>query len=306
MTLTPCLLSLIRGCGGFRGLLPVLRWWEPAMNEVVWTCDGAAARGEAVLTIDDAPGSADEMNALLDELKARGVRATFFIISSFVTTERAALVRRMVAEGHELGNHMVRDAPTTTMPPEQFERELLQCEAVLDAYRSPPPVGAKWYRPPSGRVAAWQLSILQRHGYRIALGDVYPLDVSCAAGEGPSLVHHVLASLLPGSVVILHAPDTAYQGRGWLGSTIVQVVQRAPLRFVTLTEGCREGGGGGGGAGAAAAGVASGAVAAVLTGPGAATGPTAAAGVGSCVSAAGGATSGAGGVVAAVAAGALS
>ncbi|HEX7786064.1 MAG TPA: polysaccharide deacetylase family protein, partial [Methylomirabilota bacterium] len=64
---------------------------------------GAPDRRAVALTFDDGPDPA-WTPAVLDALRRGGVRATFFLIG-----QRAAaasdLVRRAVAEGHELGNH---------------------------------------------------------------------------------------------------------------------------------------------------------------------------------------------------------
>jgi hypothetical protein len=63
------------------------------------------------LTIDDAPHG-DVTPWLLDELRRYDCRATFFCIGGQVVTASKALLRRMVDEGHELGNHMMRDEAT--------------------------------------------------------------------------------------------------------------------------------------------------------------------------------------------------
>lgn len=66
------------------------------------------------LTIDDAP-HADVTPHLLDELKKHGCRATFFCIGSHVAAAPPGLLQRMIDEGHELGNHMMRDEATYVM-----------------------------------------------------------------------------------------------------------------------------------------------------------------------------------------------
>ena len=65
------------------------------------------------LTFDDGP-SAKYTPPLLDGLKERGVHATFFLIGS-LTEENEELVRRMKAEGHQIGNHSYDHAKLTEM-----------------------------------------------------------------------------------------------------------------------------------------------------------------------------------------------
>jgi peptidoglycan/xylan/chitin deacetylase (PgdA/CDA1 family) len=59
-------------------------------------------RKAIALTFDDGPSEWTE--PILDLLRDHGVRATFFVVGS-VAPHRPELVRRIVAEGHELGNH---------------------------------------------------------------------------------------------------------------------------------------------------------------------------------------------------------
>jgi len=62
-----------------------------------------AARRTLVLTFDGGWTDAGS-GAILDALRSRGVKATFFLAGRFIV-ENPGLVRRIVAEGHEVGNH---------------------------------------------------------------------------------------------------------------------------------------------------------------------------------------------------------
>lgn len=66
----------------------------------------AAARGEFALTLDDGPDP-EVTPAVLDLLAAAGVRASFFVIAERAA-RHPALVRRLLAEGHEVQNHSLR------------------------------------------------------------------------------------------------------------------------------------------------------------------------------------------------------
>jgi peptidoglycan/xylan/chitin deacetylase (PgdA/CDA1 family) len=68
-------------------------------------------RRRVALTIDDAPHG-EVTPYLLDELRRHECRATFFCIGAQVAAAPKALLRRMVDEGHELGNHMMHDMAT--------------------------------------------------------------------------------------------------------------------------------------------------------------------------------------------------
>ncbi len=71
-------------------------------------------------------------------------KATFFIIGA----EAQAYPRQMaaiVAEGHEVGNHMWEDKPTYKLSPASFAREVAEMEELLAAHR-PQRTQRRWFR----------------------------------------------------------------------------------------------------------------------------------------------------------------
>ena len=100
---------------------------------------------EAALTYDDGPndGVTDE---LLDVLAAHHARATFFMIGKYVR-QRHALVRRVHAAGHLIGNHTETHPWLTWQSDRVIREELLRCQhAIEDALGSP----VHYFRPPHG------------------------------------------------------------------------------------------------------------------------------------------------------------
>ncbi|MEO0852226.1 MAG: polysaccharide deacetylase family protein, partial [Cyanobacteria bacterium J06648_11] len=75
-------------------------------------------RSAVVLTIDDAPAPATTPQ-ILDLLKQYDARATFFIIGA-LGRKHPDLLERIVAEGHELGNHTMRDEPSIRLSREEL------------------------------------------------------------------------------------------------------------------------------------------------------------------------------------------
>jgi peptidoglycan/xylan/chitin deacetylase (PgdA/CDA1 family) len=147
------------------------------------------------LTLDDGP-DATHTRALLDLLRAHDARATFFLVSSRVPGNEA-LVKTMVAEGHELGNHLTRDEASIRLSPHAFAAGVAEAGRVLGDFGT-----VSWLRPGSGWYNDSMLDTIERAGYQCALGSVYPYDAHL---PWPDLsTSYVLANVRPGAVIVLH------------------------------------------------------------------------------------------------------
>jgi peptidoglycan/xylan/chitin deacetylase (PgdA/CDA1 family) len=179
------------------------------------------------LTIDDGPDS-QSTPLILDQLRRQGARATFFLIAERVRS-REQLVRALVSEGHELGNHFMRDQPSIRLTPSAFESDLVRAHEVLAPYGA-----VKWARPGSGWYSDSMIEVMSRHGYRCALGSVYPLDAAIPSGS--LAVRYILRNVRPGSIMVLHEGGA----RGWrtaqvLGQVLPELRRRG-YRVVSLSE----------------------------------------------------------------------
>jgi len=179
------------------------------------------------LTIDDGP-DAVHTPRILDLLQQYGVKATFFLIASRISGNEAIL-ERMAAEGHELANHLMYDEPSIRLAPDEFESQLLQADAALQPYSD-----LRWFRPGSGWYDEGMLATLQRHGYRTALGSIYPYDPQVASAWFSS--HYVLWKARPGAIIVLH--DYAVRGGRTVAAleTILPELIAQGYRFITLSE----------------------------------------------------------------------
>ena len=97
---------------------------------------GEAVREEGVcepgpriaLTFDDGPGPYTER--LLDGLKERGVKASFFLIGRSVK-EYPEAVKRMEEEGHLIGNHTYSHVKLKGLSPEETRREIQKTDEAV-------------------------------------------------------------------------------------------------------------------------------------------------------------------------------
>jgi peptidoglycan/xylan/chitin deacetylase (PgdA/CDA1 family) len=179
------------------------------------------------LTIDDGPDSTSSP-LILDVLEKYDAHATFFLISEHIPGNEE-IVRQMIAEGHELGNHLTADEPSIGLPLEEFEQDLIEADELLSEFTD-----VQWVRPGSGWYNEEMLDIMEKHGYRCALGSVYPYDPQI--GLYWYSAQYVLWKVKPGAVVVLHDYDT----RGYRTAKALEIIlpelEERGYRVVTLSE----------------------------------------------------------------------
>jgi peptidoglycan-N-acetylglucosamine deacetylase len=179
------------------------------------------------LTIDDGPDPSSTP-LILAELRRHEARATFFLIAERVRGQEQ-LVRAIVSQGHELGNHFTRDRPSVRLSPSAFEADLLLAHQELAPYGD-----VKWARPGSGWYSQAMIGIMTRHGYRCALGSVYPFDATI-----PSAVfatRYIMSHSQPGAVVVLHDGWSRGKRTAKVLSEVLPELRRRGYRVVSLSE----------------------------------------------------------------------
>lgn len=151
------------------------------------------------LTFDDGP-SAAVIDTLLAMLQSRGVNATFFVTGQGMAAAPAA-ARRLVAAGHELGNHTDTHQRMIFVRPRTVHRELARTDSLIRAAGFE---GAIPFRPPYGYkliTLPWHLS---RTGRVTIMWDIEPDSWPEVAATPEGIVRHVLDRVQPGSIILLH------------------------------------------------------------------------------------------------------
>jgi len=178
------------------------------------------------LTIDDGP-HAELTPEILDVLAELQVRATFFIIGSQVPGNEDVM-RRLVREGHELGNHLMDDQRSITLDADEFARQLATAHALISPYG---PV--HWFRPGSGFYNARMLEQIRPFHYRCVVGSVYPYDAQFHSVEFAT--GYILGNVQPGAIIVLHDGDCERQGTVEILRRIIPALQKRGYRFLTLS-----------------------------------------------------------------------
>lgn len=213
------------------GLLTWLKYDYNAvkMEDVREACGYVSASATPVeapkiaLTFDDGP-SAAWTPALLDGLKERGVKATFFLIGENAD-KNPEIVKRMAEEGHLIGNHTYHHVELTKVSENEARLELADTNAVIARITGKEP---EYMRPPFG---AWQRKLEQEIRMLPVLWTIDPLDWTT---ENPDeIVNKVVTEAEENDIILLH---DCYKSSVEAGLRIVDILQEEGFVFVTVDE----------------------------------------------------------------------
>ena len=141
---------------------------------------------------------------ILDTLKKHDVKAAFFLVGNYIE-KNADLVRRMVSEGHIVGNHTMHHPDMSKIADkDSFAKELQQLE---DLFRSTTGKEMpKFYRPPQGTYSEDNLKMAQELGYKTVFWSLAYVDWN---NDNQPTAEYAFNKLLPrthnGAVVLLHS-----------------------------------------------------------------------------------------------------
>lgn len=171
--------------------------WLPHLLTPACTWRGPREARRLALTFDDGPDPVWTPR-LLDALGAAGVPGTFFLIGKRAARV-PALVRRMVAEGHEVGNHSWSHRSLWLCGPRATQDEIRRAHDRLADLTGAAP---RHFRPPWGMVNAAMFPVLRRLGERCVFWSIQPEGQRPASA--PRQVDHVLGRAHAGAIVDLH------------------------------------------------------------------------------------------------------
>lgn len=155
-------------------------------------------RPVVALTFDDGPDPA-HTPGILDVLARHGAHATFFVLSE-AAVEHPAIVRRIVAEGHELGLHSHdHRRRLAQVPCAESMRVVAESRADVERIAGRP---VHLFRPPYGSHTVRQRRGWARQGLRVVLWSSSVED--WYHGEQEEMEQRAFASLHPGAIVLMH------------------------------------------------------------------------------------------------------
>ena len=179
------------------------------------------------MTFDDGP-SPETTPRLLDILKQRNIKATFFMIGQ--NAERnPAIVKRILAEGHEIGNHSWTHPQLSKLSDDRVTEEINKTQnAIKDASGYTPVL----IRPPYGAITGRQKEWIEKQfDLSVIIWSVDPFDWK---RPGASVIEQrILAGARPGAIVLSH--DIHKQTVDAMPATLDALAAKG-FKFVTVSQ----------------------------------------------------------------------
>lgn len=179
---------------------------------------------DIALTFDDGP--TEYTAEVLDLLKEYNMKATFFLIGRQVE-KHPALVKRILKEGHTLGNHTWSHSRATGfMNARKMEEEIRAADRILEALT---PGKVKFYRPPYGVTNPSVKRAVRETGHIVMGWSIRSLDTVIRREQ--QILNRILRRLKPGKVILLH--DTSQKSVNVVRQLLAELEKRS-LRSVAL------------------------------------------------------------------------
>lgn len=218
-------LAAFAGYLGFKRLAPAFVEQKTFQLNGDLLVHGNPSLKEIAITFDDGPYG-ETTSQILQTLAEHDVQATFFLVGRHIDA-KPELVRQILDEGHEVGNHSYSHPRLTMITHDEAREELKRCE---ESFFKATGAHMNLMRPPGMQFDDGILRLAQDMGYttihwNALAGDYVPV-------EPGMVVKRVLWQVQPGSVILLHdSPDTA--------RALPELIRRLKAdgyRFVTVTQ----------------------------------------------------------------------
>jgi peptidoglycan-N-acetylglucosamine deacetylase len=226
--LVALLATALAGCGEANRPLAIHPGPVGCTHHLVFARNGTPVGRTLALSFDDTPSPYTE--AIVRTLLHYGARATFFVIGDRAASH-AGLLRAMVGDGMELGNHSYSHPRQLATQGEGASRELQGANAAIQQATGFRPC---LFRPPYGVLTPDLVQRAKLAGMTTAKWTVDPADWTHPGVS--SIRERVLAAAQPGSIVVLH---DNIESRGQTVKAlpgILEGLRARGLRVVTISE----------------------------------------------------------------------
>lgn len=187
--------------------------------------DSQETKPKIALTFDDGPNPTWTPK-LLDGLKERDVKATFFLIGMNIEQEGGSeIVKRLYEEGHLIGNHTYHHVEITKLKDSQAYQELAMTNSLIEGITGEK---VEFMRPPFG---AFQKELAEKIQLLPVMWSVDPLD--WATENVDEIVNKVVTETEENDIILLH---DCYGSSVKAALRIVDLLKAEGYEFVTVDE----------------------------------------------------------------------
>ncbi len=175
------------------------------------------------ITFDDGPHPY-YTEQLLDGLKERGVKATFFVTGQHVE-EHPEVIRRMSEEGHLIGNHTYSHIQLSDSNEEVFKEELIRTNELIEDL-----IGqeVQYVRPPYG---SWDKKFEKELNMFPVMWTIDPLD--WCSDNAASIARKVTSKAKENAIILMH---DEYKSTVTAALQVIDQLQEEGYEFVTVDE----------------------------------------------------------------------
>ncbi|MBL7775551.1 MAG: polysaccharide deacetylase family protein [Saprospiraceae bacterium] len=176
-------------------LVKTPKWLQILMPAYLWRLSEPGKN--LYLTFDDGP-IPEVTPWVLDQLRKYQARATFFCVGENVKRHQS-VYRRVLAEGHSVGNHTYNHLNGWHTPPPDYLNNIRRCARLVDS---------PLFRPPYGRLRPRQRAALEAH-FQLVMWDVLSGDFDPNISPVQCL-DNVVQAAEPGSIIVFHDSLKSY------------------------------------------------------------------------------------------------
>lgn len=194
--------------------------------------EGNIKEKKVALTFDDGPDNNYNVK-ILDILKENNVPATFFLIGKRCEMY-PDIVKRIVNEGHIIGNHTWSHPNAMKISNNKLKQEIIKAEKVIEKIAGYKPC---YFRSPYGSLNPEKVEYIESLGYKIISWNVDSLDWKGLSGA--EVKTNILENVKKGSIILQHSAGGV--GEDLTGTVealpeIIEVLKKEGFNFVTIEE----------------------------------------------------------------------
>ena len=194
---------------------------------------GDRRQEDVALTFDDGP-DLDYTPRILDVLRKKRANATFYFTGAR-TEAYPEVVRQVLREGHEIGNHSFDHPRMAALSAEDIRYQIGITDDIIQNVTGRRPIT---FRPPYGEVSALVLEQAADLGHLVILWDIDTLDWRGLSKE--QILTRALKDLKPGSIILMHSasggPKQDLSGTVEALPYLIDAIRARGFNLVTVSE----------------------------------------------------------------------